>query len=223
MFAEIVNISYGVDLKTPSCLSTYENLLNTYVAMLQCAVNFNNSLADLYFNHILSNGNPDVYSIDFASFDASDVVNKFDARLKYQISNLSQSFVETKLDNSNFIESVVAETNSVVLSEDSYSANISAIQKIINVQEGSERANHQNNKEAFYFLAIQAHNIQSSLSDERSKFISACNSIHYGEIVSKTEQTPNEEVCVSIITNHKSLVLQYNGILVQMLNIITGV
>ena len=61
------------------------------------------------------------------------------------------------------------------------------------------------------------------MNDARNMFVAACNSIHYGEVVSKTEQTPNEEVCVSIINNHKSLVLQYNGILVQMLNIITGV
>lgn len=222
MLAEVVNVSSNNVLEN-ICLTRYENLLETYDAMFENAVNFNNALEELYFNQILKDGNPDVFKVFVEDFDANVVINKLDARLKYQISNLTQSYVEMCIDGGKLAEEIASTSAVVDLSKYNYQTNIDAINKLIDEQVAAEKANNTANKENFYNLAVKAQNIQSILNSDVEKFIKACNKIHYLNVVSSQTPGVHETMCVEIIEGNYHLISTYNQVLVEMLAIITGV
>lgn len=220
MLAEIINVSYNDDIFTNACLSRYENLLVSYSELFKCTTNFNNSLADLYFNHVLVDGNPNVFEMGSSNFDVNKVVNIFDARLKYQMSNLSQCFVEMYIDG-NLADQMANAEEYFDLTQYNYEDNIEAISLSFDEQVASEKANNASNKQRFYELSVQAYNIQAALKNDDSKFIHACNKIAYASI-NLSEASAEEKMCVEIIDYRYELVSTYNEVLAEMLNI-TGV
>ena len=223
MFAEIINISYGVDVKADVCLLRYENLLVSYSKMFESAINFGNSLSNLYFNYILKDGNPNVYSIKLEDFNSSVVVNKLNSRVQYQISNLSQCFVEMYVDK-NLAKQIANEETSFNLYNYNYLSNVAAIDKTFDEETASEIANNEANKEEFYNLSVQAQNLQSTLNNNKNKFVTACNDIDFIVINSNLDSAnPHEEMCHYIILENYQLITEYNSVLSSMLNILAGV
>lgn len=221
MFAEIINISYNIDVKAFSCLVRYENLLTSYDRMFSSAINFNNSLADLYFNYILKDGNPNVYNIGLANFDANIVVNKLASRVKYQLSNLSQSYVELYIDSEEVPSKIANSQESLDLTAYDYKANVEALNKSFTEEIATEKANHSNNKETFFNLAVQAQNLQATLNNDNNKVVYAFNAVSYRDLLVEPElATANEIMCVSIILSNYQLITSYNQVLVDMLNIV---
>ena len=219
MFAEMINVSQE-DLTGNACLSRYENLIKTYEDMYQSAINFSNSLSDLYYNYILRDGNPNIYAINYNNFNSNIVVTKFESRIKYQLSNLSQCFVEMYVGG-DFAEKIVNKEITFDLSKNNYLNNITLLNKEIeSIQIAVEKANHNNNKLNFYSLAIQAQNIQETLNNDREKFVEACNSLDYCVVKTDVTASAFEEMCVSIIDSTYSLIEAYNNVLTQMLNIV---
>ena len=219
MFAEMINVSQE-DLTGNACLSRYENLIKTYEDMYQSAVNFTNSLSNLYYNHILRDGNPNIHSIKYEKFDANVVITKFESRIKYQLSNLSQCFVEMYIGG-DFAEKIVNSETTFDLNQNNYLNNVTALEKEIeSVQIAIEKANHINNKQNFYNLAIQAQNIQETLNNDRDKFVEACNFVDYCVAKTNISATALEEMCVGIVDSTHSLIVEYNNVLTQMLNIV---
>lgn len=213
--AEVINNSIG-NVNEEICLIRYENLLKSYENMFVMATRFNNALADAYFNKILANSNPDVYSISKENFDAEVVVSKLKSRVLYQKSLLTQSFVEINFDK-DFARRVAR--SEVVLNLDSYSSNIEAINKSFMVAQAVDKANA--NKEIFYDLAVQAQNIQATLNNDLPKYNYACDNIDYNEVVEKYfSATAQEVLCVEIINSNYELINEYNVVLASMLNIV---
>lgn len=218
-FAEIINVSQGVDVEAAVCLMRFENLLETYERMFNSAINFNNSLTNLYFNHILKDGNPNVYAIDIANFDANIVVSKINSRIQYQKSLLSQCYIEMYVDG-DLAERVADGNESVLLSYNGYYTNVENLKRTFTEEKAADAANNENNKKDFYDLAIKAQNVQATLNNDRDKFVSACNTIEYLKVNISISKTPHELMCIEIINSNNSLIIAYNDILIQMLNII---
>lgn len=221
MFAEMINVSQS-NLTQTACLTRYKNLITTYENMYQRAINFSNALSNLYYNHVLKDGNPNIYAISFSNFDANIVVTKLESRIKYQLSNLSQSYVEMYIGGE-LAEKVVSQEEIFDLTQYNYLANVTALNKQIeSIQVASEKANHNDNRLNFYNLSIEAQNIQETLNNDQRKFVEACNAIDYKTVKNNASATAYEKMCGDIIESNHSLVLAYNNVLTEMLNIVTN-
>ena len=203
------------------CLTRFNNLLDAYEDMFQSAINFNSSLSDLYFDHILNDSNPDVFSVGVENFDANMVVNKLESRIKYQLSCLSQSFVEMYVDGS--LADRVTNGEDFDLDRYDYKSNVNsiAINQDFDEKVAAEKANHENNKERFYELSVQAQNIQATLKNDKNKFVTASNEIEYSAVVGNVSATPYEKMCANIIEGNYDLTCNYNDVLAEMIKIIT--
>lgn len=213
--AEIVNLTN--DIMDETTTSTYLDLLYAYEDLFACASKFNNTLANVYFNYVLPNGNPNIYKIGSENFDANVVVNKFDARLKYQKSNLSQCFVEMYVNGRELAQDIVEGEEYFDLDEYDYADNIEAIDSFFDEIVAVEKANSSSNKQKYYQLSVQAYNIQEALKNDNSKFVNACNKISYATF-DWQNSTAEEQMCYEIIEQRFELVSAYNDVLSNMLN-----
>ena len=221
LFAEIINLSYDIDPLEPHCLTRFESLLVSYEKLFDSAINFNNTLADLYFNHALKEGNPNVFETGFENFDASVVVNNLEGRLKYQISNLSQSYVEMYVSGGDLAERIAKGAVELNLNKYNYKKNVEAVNFVFDEQVAAEKANNNVNKEKFYELSVQAQNIQTILNNDSNKFVTACNDIEYVTVKANlNDAAANDNACVYIVEDNYRLITEYNKVLSQMVNII---
>ena len=219
LFAEAL---YGnmANPKAQPCLDRYENLIYTYQAMYVSAGNLTNSLADLYYNHVLNDGNPNVFGGGKANFNVATVVNKFESRIKLQLSNLTQCFVETYISG-DLAKKVAKSETTFSLTKYDYKTNVEALNKPIkSVQTAIEKAIV--NKNDFYELSVQAQNFQTTLKNDIDKFVIACNDIDYAVIKTDATASAHDKMCVSIVESYYNLVSTYNNVLVKMLNIVTN-
>ena len=221
VFAEMINVNKETNIKAEACVATFKNLLKSYDNLFEKSINFNNSLSDLYFNYILKDGNPDIYSKNLSDFNSADVILKLKSRICFQKSNLSQSFVEMYVDE-NLAEKVASEQEIFDLNRFNYSSNISNISKNFDESTAVEVANNVTNKERLYELAIRAQNLQSTIKYEQDKFVKACNSIDYSLTKENEAATEYQLLCVRIIDSTNMLFVTYNSVLSEMLNIMTS-
>lgn len=219
IFAEMVNIAYDVNPIDDVCLNGYENLLLAYNNVYEKAGKFSGTLSNLYFNKILNNGNPDVLSIGELNFDANTVVILLDARIKNHVSDLTNSYVETYLNDNNLAKLIAHNQAKMDLTKFGYSSKIEKFDIDIDEQIAAERANL--NKAQFFKLAVQSQNVLSTLANNYSKFTFACGDINYCK-VSKDENnaTPHEQACMFIIKENRELLARYNTILIETLKIV---
>ena len=217
MLSEIVIVSEN-DTLNNACVGRFENLLNSYQTLFQTAINLNSSLNDLYFNKIVNNSNPDVYSVGEVKLNPGDVISKLESRVKSQISCLTESFVEMYIDE-NLSNAIANQTLTMDLIFKEYKTNIDniVIYQDINEEELIEQAN--TNKKAFYNLAVKAQNIQSTQNNNRGKFIVACNAIEYTTIKNNSNATAYQKMCVSIIEENEKMLKEYNDVLLAMIKI----
>ncbi|MBR4998641.1 MAG: hypothetical protein IKY10_02055 [Clostridia bacterium] len=213
--AEVTNLTN--DVMDETATSTLLDLLIAYEDLFNCAGYFNNTLADVYFNHVLTNGNPNIFKIGSENFDVNVVINKFDARLKYQKSNLSHCFAEMYINSGEFAEQIANGLDFVDLDRYDYADNIDAIDKTFTEIVAAEKASS-GNKQKYFNLSVQAYNIQEALKNDNSKFIHACKRISYATI-KLLEATAEEKMCVEIIEQRYELVTIYNDVLVSMLSL----
>lgn len=213
--AGIINSS---NLNSSGCISGLENLFLAYEDLFVSASNLNNTLANLYFNHVLINPNPNISEIEIANFDANVVTNLFDARIKYQKSLLTHCFVEMYVCDGNLAEQIVNGYEMFNIDEYDYQANILALSKNFNAQVAGEKANNAANKQTYYNLSVQACNMQEALKNDNAKFIFASNSIKYAAL-DYSDATAEEKLSIKIVEAQYELALTYNAVLSQMLTI----
>ena len=219
IFAENVIMAENNQQTSRPCLERFENLLDAYLRMYEAATDFNSSLSDLYFNYILKDGNPDVYALQKENY-ASVVVNRFRARLAYQIGNLSECFIEMFVDGS-LAAKVASSTGTLNLDEYEYSLNVNSLKKTFTEQIAVEKLGiNSDSNSRFYELAVEAHNIQATLNNDREKFLTACKEIKFSDVFGNVSSTPLEKMCSHIILSNFELVKQYNSVLAEMLDII---
>lgn len=218
-FSEIIDVTVNSqgDIKSANCLIRFENLLVSYDELYKTASNLNNNLSKLYFNYILNDANPNVSEISVENFDANIVVNKLKSKIDYQISLLSQNFIEMYIDGGSLADKIVKGQIVFNLSQYNYYNNVTAINKSFVEATVAEIANNNANKQSFYNLAVQAYNIQETLFNDLDKFIQSINRISYSQVKNSTTATPIENMCADIIENNQVLLESYNNVLVQML------
>lgn len=221
VLAEIVNVSYNDDIFTTACMSGLENLFISYEDLYKSASDFHNTLSNLYFNNAIRNANPNIVEIAIGDFDAAVVTNNLDARLKWQISNLSVCFVEMYIDGGNIAKNIIEEDGYFDADTFNYAENVTKISKVFNSQVAAEKANNAINKNKYYALAIQAYNIQSAINNDTAKFVHACNDVRYAGL-NLGEANSNEKMCAGIIDSRNELLSNYNTVLIEMLKITNG-
>ena len=224
MFIETITISNAENLEGDLCIIKFETLLQSYDKAFNAATNFNNSLSNLYFNYVLKDGNPNVfdkvdgnYALNKDLFDVNVVVNKLNARIAYQKSNLSECFAEQFI-NDGLAEDIATKETSLGYVDMTYRANINKINAQIDELYAVEKANA--NKENFYNLCVEAFNIIESINNDRAKFISACNEIEYVKVKNSEVKSAQEKMCLTIVDDFTDLVSSYNNVLAQIISIV---
>ena len=239
-WAKIIEFNYDKekkdDLINAQCLSRFKNVLTAYNNLFQKAISFSNVLSDLYYNYALNDANPKIDNVKLADFDASVIVSKLQGRVKYEISNLSQLFVEIYVDGNDLPtelttpivlnegednETIVFNTLELNKTGFDYLNKINNLNRIFadtyNAEQAVEKANADSNKQNFYNLAVKAYNLQNILENDNDMFVNACKKIQYSNIdIDNVYEVQSKE----IVDNYKKLVEEYYGVLASMLNII---
>ncbi len=217
LFAEMILVSQS-NPTSSNCVGRFNNLIKTYDAMFENGRKFNNTLANLYFNNILNDGNPNVYAVGRTNFNANMVISKIRSRIEWEISLLSSSFVEMT-DDFNLSDNNYYTDNGN--NNDSY---MEKLLKVASLKEdkATERANHEDNKSSFFNLAVQAQNIQTVLNNENSKYVYACNEIDYIAVSAADSASAQQKLCASIIEENYNTISTYANVLSQMLVIMLG-
>ena len=207
LFAEMILVSQS-NPTSSNCVGRFNNLIKTYDAMFENGRKFNNTLANLYFNNILNDGNPNVYAIGETNFNSNIVISKIRSRIEWEISLLSSSFVEM--------------TDDFSLNDYGYKSNMTNLLNVASLKEDKaiERANE--NKSSFYKLSVQAQNIQTTLNNDNGKFVYACNEIDYVAVSASDSALSQQKLCASIIDENYKTISTYANVLSQMLDIMLG-
>ena len=189
----------------------------SYENLFEKASLFNFELSNIYFNYLITNSNPNINEINAANFDVNIVVSKLNARKSWQISNLSSAFAEMFICGSSVAKEIV-EGNEFNLNpeEFSYTDMITAIDRDIN--EGAAIQVAQNNQLAFYQSSQKAYAAQTVLNNDSLKYINACKSVKYAKTI--TDEHEQNNINCKIIKNYSDVLVQYNAVLVEMLDII---
>lgn len=221
---EAVAISNEADLQNEICLIKLEALLEAYDKMFESARNFNKTLSDLYFKNILNDGNPNIYlkvNGDYATnkdnFLVDVVINKLNARIAYQKSNLSECFAE-QFVNGCLAEDILGNRISISSVNSNYLNALKQIDVEINEITAVEKANA--NKEEFYKVCVEAYNVIEAIENDRPKFVSAANQVNYNVVKVNEVKTAGQKMCLSIVDNYTDLIANYNSTLVEMLSIV---
>jgi len=239
-WAKIIEFNYNSTDKTEmtnvQCLSRFKNVLTAYNNLFQKAISFSNGLADLYYNYTLNDANPKIDNVKLADFDASIIVSKLQGRVKYEISNLSQLFVEIYVDGNDLPtdlttpiilnegeenETIVFNTFELNKTGFRYLDKVNDLNLIFannfNAEQAVERANANSNKQNFYNLAVKAYNLQNILENDNEMFVNACKKIQYSDIDSDNAYEVQSK---EVIDNYKEVVEEYYVVLASMLDII---
>lgn len=220
ILAEIIRSSYDENVLSEVCLLRYENLLLTYDSLFHNAIIFHNTISNLYFNNILNNSNPDVFVEGYSNFDASKTINLLNSRIKYQVSNLSASYVEMVLDDETIPHKIAFDDYNPTLDEYSYRTNLYNVNQTIDENIAESKVELNGNKSKLYELAVEAYNIQTTLNMDNSKFITAFNSVDYRFVKNGESATPYQEMCLNLIESYNDLISEYNAVLVKMIAIL---
>lgn len=238
-WAEVVEFNYNDDVTNSQCLSRYKTLLMGYNDLFQKAINFSNSLSSLYYNNALNDANPRIDNIAIEDFDSSVIISKLHGRVKYEISNLSQIFVEIYVDGNDLPTSLTTPIvvnegeddeyvifNSLSLNQTNfdYLTKVNNLNRVFDVDFDAETAieiaNGSDKKVQFYNLSVEAYNMQNILDNDNDVFVFACEKVQYSRVDNLSEI--EQKQCKNIIDNYKFAVEKYYNILNSMLNTINS-
>lgn len=243
-WAEVVEFNYNgssveernKQIVNSQCLSRFKTLLMGYNNLYQKSISFGNSLSSLYYTYALNDANPKIDNVSLADFNSSVIISKLQGRVKYEVSNLSQLFVEMCIDGNDLPTRL---TTPIILNEgkdnetitfNSFSLNQTnfkyldmvnnlnrAFGSSFDAETAVEVANAAGNKQSFYNLAIKAYNLQNILENDNSLFVRACKNVQYSNVESTNAfELQSKE----IVDNFKYVVEEYCSVLSGMLDIV---
>ena len=239
-WAKIIEFNYDIenkdDIINSQCLSRFKTLLIGYNNLFQKSISLGNCLSSLYYNNALNDANPRIDNVELENFDSSVIISKLQGRVKYEISNLSQLFVEIYIDGNDLPTYL---TNPIIVNEgkddetitfNSFSLNQTDFEYLnmvddinrafgddFDAETAVEVANAEGNKQSFYNLSVKAYNLQNVLENDNSLFVRACKNVQYSNInYSEVNEKQNKE----IIDNYKFIVEEYHDVLSEMLDIV---
>lgn len=202
-----------------NCMLKYKNVLYDYEELFEKAINFNNSLSEVYYNVSLYNANPNITEIELEDFNPAVVINNLQSRLFYQVSNLSKSFVQTKIIGGEVSESIANKSANFSIADLKEDVDFIKI-KDIDEDKLVERANAESKKEAFFAAAAKAYNLQECLNNDMDKYSYASKQVVYLEKLNNVEATRADEYCVQIIEDYLALIGEYQNAITNMLTIL---
>ncbi len=218
-WADNVKVASGDVTTSVICLSKFNDLLVSYEDLFDSANNINDIMADVYFDHALEDSNTNYHDMSFSNFDAGMVINKLDARIKYQKSVLTKLYIEMHLSGRNVSETLVAPSldfGTLNLNAYGYSSNINKINRAYNIDNSITVAN---NKEEFYNVAIEMYNAQTIIADNEKAYNNASKNIVYTTDSIKANPTLKEEVNLDIIEHQYNVIIKYNAVLDRVLTL----
>lgn len=218
MLEEIINVSGINNIQDQACLTRLENLFKSYDGLYSAGYALTNALYYFYYNNILSDANPDVYVLNASEFKVEIIINKLKSRLSYQVSRLSQSFVERNIDGGIIAEEIINNHATLDLNKDNYLSSVSKVNVDFDEEIAISYANTQ--KAAFYAEAVKLHNIIETIESDDTKHITACNTVSYLSVKQDALATAEEVLCVDIIDANFESITEFNEILVAILNLI---
>lgn len=221
LVAEIMRFNINDDILDSTCMNRLKNLFDSYDNLFQSAYNLTRTLSDIYFNYALTNSNYDYSSVNLEQFDATSLTNNLKSKIKMQISNLTQSYIERYVKGGELSSSFTnIDTNfgSTDSNFDEYLLNVSTIDREFNSSIG-ESINFSASKQNFYEAAIKLYNLQTILNNEYEIYNQACNDIIYIKTVNDANASTYEKICARIIENHNYIIDEYTEVIKEMLSI----
>ena len=218
------------DVTNQIYIERLDTVLTSYNRLFETGAEFNNAVADLYFNKILINSNPNIGLISQDKFETSVVINTLDARSKNAISLLTQNYIEMYVSKSTLVDELMKKDaggnfGTLDLTINSYGATVNKLRvldltKAENLQKAIETSSNQANKETFYQKAIQAYQIQEMVQNDRNSYEKACLDIEYLKVKNDEKANNYEKTCVKVIDNYSYITNQYAGTLAELIAII---
>ena len=212
-------------------ISRLNNVLKSYGGLFKAGTELTNVIADLYFNKILYNSNPDISDIALEEFNSTVVVGNLNARVKNAISLLTQNYVETYISNEALVnqlltnnEGTYGKLNLEVGNYKHYVTKLTSVDLTVeeNVEKAIEAGNIEHKKQSFYEKAIEAYNEQEIVQNDRKAFLKACKDVDYLKVKSEEKSSAYEKICVQIIDDYAYITNQYCSSLGELLDIING-
>lgn len=215
------NLNSNTEITNESCMSRLKNLFDSYDELFASAYALTDTLAEIYFDYALNDANPNFYEQSLDEFNALSVTSNLNAKLKLQISNLTEIYTELYLGGGIVSTAYTTQVGGAFASlEENYStymAQVAEINKSFDPSIASAINGSTSLKQNFYNLAIELYNIQSALYNDVDVYKRACEDIVYTVIIDDVNATTYELMCVEIVDNHEVLLDNYNNILVEIL------
>lgn len=188
------------------------NLFESYENLYAQAFNLSHELSNIYFNYALTDANPNYSELSLNQFDASRVVVNLRSRIKNQIANLTQSYVEQNVRGLRLYLSFTTSEDDVYpdipTSFSSYLLDTQSIDLEFSSNLGQIINSNTTTKENFYNASIELYNIQESLNNLLNAYRLACNEIIYTNIIVDNNATDYQKTCAKIILDYSSLIDQ---------------
>lgn len=161
------------------------------------------TMARAYFENVVSNENQNYYE-DNTNF-ALYVQNSLQDLARYQIFNLTQSYIEMHVDGADMISIALTFTN--------YQSKVDTLNSYI--ASSTDKSFDKSDEGALHPLAVKLYNLNSKIINERDLYLNACNQIVYTEVA--TEQSDyNETSAVQIINTYSETIDDFNDVLISI-------
>ena len=215
----------GTDIESNVHMIRLSNLFESYENLYVKAFNLSQELSNIYFNYAVTDANPNYSEQSINQFDASRVIVNLRSRIKNQIVNLTQSYIEQNVRGLKLYSSFTTKENggyaSIPTSFSSYLSDVQSIDVEFSSSLGQTINTNPTKREKFYHASIELYNIQESLNNLLNAYRVACNEIVYTNITADANANNYQKTCAKIISDYSALIDQNTIALQNALAILT--
>ncbi len=208
-----------------SCISALRTLFEKYEHLLDCSLNFNNTLAKIYFGYAIVGGNVD-YSKYVISDDETDPLNfkkettissaigYITPKVAYQIANLTRCMLEIEIKAKNLPTSITTSPYNPPAFFTGYKTKVDAINKEITTEQAATIAGDAIQAQALLDNLVMLYNIQNSITNDAEIYYTAFATIEYSKVKQDLNNaTVTEKMCADIIDNYNAIINNYQTVL----------
>lgn len=215
----------GGDITTNAHMTRLSKLFESYNELYSATFNFSRVLEKIYFENILQDSNTDYSAMPLNQFDAKKVIGErtLKAKIAKQIVDLTENHAIMQMIGSNLIEELTTKHGEdfVEANISEYTAKVNALRVDFSNSIG-ETINLSDKKEAFHNASIRLYNIQTSLDNNYSAYLTAFRDVVYTEVAADENASEYDKMCVQIIEARHALIQEYNTVLTELLGIINS-
>ena len=210
----ILNLDSNVN--SVACNLRLHNVYDLYEELIIKAIAFNDSVANLYFNHVLTGVDFKFADITEQDFNAEIVINNLSAVIAEQKVRITDLFFERDILNSDNIDNII---NTGIFAEGytEYLAEIEKVNKTFDNDATIQAMNNNINKSAFYALSVEMGNIINNIKNMNPNYKIACGDVEYVNVKNSADATAYQLLCLDVIDNFTSLTDNLSAKLFEML------